>query len=117
MKTSRKWRITGTVLLIAGLIVCGASAALFGFDFSALNTSVFVTNEYEISGSFRDVSVRGTTETVVFEKSTDGKCRVVCFEDEKQPHAASLQTDTKSFQGASSISLCLTPTGQAYLLD
>ncbi|MBQ9030214.1 MAG: DUF4097 family beta strand repeat protein [Parasporobacterium sp.] len=94
MRKHRKLLITAIVLLIAGAVICGASFAGLGFSVKALASGNYVTNSYEITEEFRSISVQGDTEEIVFAPSEDGTCKVVCFEDEQEPHQVRVEKET-----------------------
>ena len=94
MRAHKKLFVFATVLLAAGVIICGISFAILGFDIRALNTLNLVTNEYEIDDDFEHISIRGDIESVVFAVSEEGKCRVVCYEDERDLHSVRVEEDT-----------------------
>jgi DUF4097 and DUF4098 domain-containing protein YvlB len=96
MKTTGKWAIFGTVLLVSGLITCWLSYALFGFDLESLNTTEYVYNTYEVKGTFKDIKIEADTEKISFVLSTDGKCKVECFENKEAPHEVTNSSNTLS---------------------
>ena len=86
MEKSRKWIVAGVVLLAAGVLICGISFGSLGFDFGNLNTVTYVTNTYDVTEDFRNIAMNGDTEDITFLSSDDGNCRVVCYEEENEPH-------------------------------
>ena len=89
----RGWML-GVLLVIAGVLICGAALAAVGFDFSKLGTGKYAVNTYEASGSFRRIAVLGDTEKIVFALSEDGGSRVVCREKEDEPHTVRVEDGT-----------------------
>ncbi|MBO4926390.1 MAG: DUF4097 family beta strand repeat protein [Clostridia bacterium] len=94
MRGRKRGLIVAAVLLAAGALVCGAALASAGFDFSRLGMVEYKTNTYAVSGDFQHILLRGDREKIVFAPSEDGACRVVCREDEKEPHAVRVENDT-----------------------
>ena len=86
--------IVAVVLLAAGALVCCAALASVGFDFSKLSIGNYETNVYAVDGRFQHIIIRGDREKIALAPSEDGKCRVVCREDEKEPHAVRVDNDT-----------------------
>ena len=43
MRNAGKWIIAAVVLLVLGLVVCGAALGMLGFDFTKLGTVRYVT--------------------------------------------------------------------------
>ena len=93
MDRRRHWIRLAVALSLAGLLLGGAALALMGFDFTGLSTVRYVTNTCEVEESFRDIAVRAGDAKVAFAPSEDGRCRVVCREDEKRPHSVRVEGD------------------------
>lgn len=85
MNTKKKWIVAALILLGTGVVICGIALVATGFDFGRLSTGKYVTNTHTIEDEFQDIQVNLDTEKVVFSPSDDGSCRVVCFEEEKDP--------------------------------
>ena len=94
MRTHKRLTVLAIVLVVLGILVCAISFTAMGFDFKALNTADYVTNEYEVGESFENISITGDTEEIVFAPAEDGKCRVVCYEDKKEPHNVRVESGT-----------------------
>ena len=92
MRRSKKiWIIVAILLVIIGsLIFTGALAAL-DFDFSKLSTQKYETNAYEINEDFDKILINVETTDITFLPADNGKCKVVCFEEEKIKHSAVVQ--------------------------
>ena len=91
----KKWIIIVAVgLVIFGAVVCGAAAAAMHFDFGRLNNSKYETNTYNVKESFSSIYIDVTTEKITFKPSEDGKCSVVCLEDENLKHEVSVSDGT-----------------------
>lgn len=94
MGKSGKWIITAVVLLVAGVLICGISIGIMGFDFGKLSTVTYVTNTYDVSDRFQNITINGDTENILFVSAEDGKCRVVCFEEENDLHNVRVEDQT-----------------------
>lgn len=90
-KTRIAFIIIAVALILAGAAICTVVLASTGFDLSKFNNKKLVTNTYDVDEDFRDISIKTSTADVVFEPSQDGKCRVVCLEEEKQLHSVSVR--------------------------
>ena len=80
------------IIIAAALILIGAISfviIMFSCDwnFLALSTVKYQTTEYEISDDFTDISITADTEHITVLPSTDGKCRIVCYLDERAQHS------------------------------
>lgn len=70
--------ILATIFVIAGIALSVVSIAVKGFDFTVFETGKLVTENYDITDSFSEVSVSALTCDVYFKKSTDGGTHVEC---------------------------------------
>ncbi len=86
----KKWIITAVALVIVGAIVCFGTAAAVHFDFEKLDSVQYETNTYAVKESFRGIAVTASEEKVFFKPAEDGKCTIVCFEEENREHRVSV---------------------------
>ncbi len=100
MNKKMKGLLIGVILVVVGLALLGVAMASAGFDFSRLSTRKYVENTYEVGEGFQHIQIGCDTEEIRFVLSEDGKCRVVCREDEKEPHAVKAAGDTLTIQSA-----------------
>ena len=98
MGKSGKWIITAIVLLVTGIVICGVSFGVLGFDLGKLSTVTYVTNTYDVSEKFQNISIDGDTENIKFVFSEEGKCRVVCFEEENDLHTVRVEDQTLTIE-------------------
>ena len=90
----KKWILAAVALVIAGAVICLAAAAAMHFDFGKLDSGKYETNTYEVKEIFRSISVTGSAEKVFFRPAEDGKCRVVCLEEEHLRHEVTVAGGT-----------------------
>jgi DUF4097 and DUF4098 domain-containing protein YvlB len=88
------WLIIAGSLLIFGLVMFVIVMSINGWDFSNLGASRLITNTHEIENSFNSISINTTTADISILPSTDGACRVECYELEKAKHSVSVKDDT-----------------------
>ena len=101
-KTLIIWLVVAVCLvLIGGAVFCLAMAANH-WDFSLLNSDKMETNTYDVTEDFQSISIHSETEAIEFRLSDDGKCRVVCLENEKEKHDISVQNGTLSIEQSDS---------------
>lgn len=95
-KSVKIWLIVAVCLTVAGIAVFAAAMSVGQWNFSVFNTEKYVTNTYDINEDFKNISINTKTADIVFAKSDDGKCRVVCFEreNEKEKHVVSVTYGT-----------------------
>ena len=92
MKKSRKAAlIVSAALIVLGGVLFVSAAAFTGFDFSVLEMSSLTRKEYEVNGSFKDISIDAKDCAVRLRYSEDGKCRVVCGENENITHTVEVK--------------------------
>ncbi len=92
--TEKGWRKMGVSLVGVGLLVFVAAMLVLGFDFSKLSTMRYETNTYEISGDFSSIAINTDTTTIDFMLSKDESCQMVCYENEKVKHSATVKDGT-----------------------
>lgn len=91
LKRTKIWLIVALCLVFAGAGLFLIGMAKNEWRFRSLGTKNFVTNSYEIEEEFNGVFLDANTADVNFKYSTDGKCRVVCFENVKEKHSATVE--------------------------
>lgn len=95
MKKSKKAAlIVSAALIVLGGVLYAGAAAFTGFDFSVLETASLTRKEYEVNGSFKDISIDAKDCAVRLRYSEDGKCRVVCGENENITHTVEVKDNT-----------------------
>lgn len=100
MDKGKKWKITAFILLGAGVLICLIAFAAAGFDFKRLSTVRYITNTYDTEGRFQNIRIDADIENISFVPSDNGECRVVCYEEEKNPHKVQIIDDTLSIERA-----------------
>ena len=98
MSAFKKWLIVAAVLIVAGIVVCGASATFVKFDFTQFNTVEQELNRYDVDGDFKDIKVNVDTEDVKLVPVTDGKCYVECLEEKGSHHIVGVNGDTLTIE-------------------
>lgn len=88
------WIVVAVVLIITGAALCALSTVVLGFDPVNTSTVEYVENTYEVSGSFKNISIAVDTDDIEFQKSQDGKCSLVCIEVEDIRHEAKINGNT-----------------------
>lgn len=83
MSKNKKWLITATFLILVGCIIFAAVMMRLDWDFSKLSTSKYITKTYDIVEDFNDISIKADTADITFSLAEDGKCKVVCYDNEK----------------------------------
>lgn len=93
-KTTKRWLIIATFLLLIGCIIFGGVMTVYKWDFSKLSTNKYETNKYDINDNFKNISVNVKTADIVFVASEKAKAEVVCYEQDNANHEVSVDNDT-----------------------
>ena len=86
---------TAIAILIAVLVVaiggglCFAGLSAVHFDFKKLDRTEYLTRTYDFSDPIREIDLTCGTSDVELIAAEDGRCRVVCFENERERYAVS----------------------------
>ena len=91
MRKTTIWLMVATLLVILGTTVFGVAACSVGWDFTKFSTRKYETNTYEVHEEFSNISMQTDTADILFVPSDDGKCKVVCYEWERQKHSVAVQ--------------------------
>ncbi len=86
--------IVAAVLVTLGIAVLVAAFALNGFKFMKFDNSELITETFSVDDAFTNIEVASNVADVVFERSEDGKCRVVCVEREQRKFEVKVENGT-----------------------
>lgn len=93
-KTRKSTFLIAGLLCVAGLVIGLVSLIAVGFDYQKLSTVTFETNTYEITEAFDAIAIDIDIADICFLPSEDGVCKVVCREEEKLKHTATVENGT-----------------------
>ncbi|HPE94550.1 MAG TPA: DUF4097 family beta strand repeat-containing protein [Bacillota bacterium] len=93
-KATKIWLIAATSLVVLGLITFVVAMTVNHWDFKKLSTATFETNTYEVSEGFNNIAMKTKTAEIFFAVSDDGRCRVDCYEAEKEKHSVTVENST-----------------------
>ncbi len=93
-KSTKIWLIIATSLVALGCIMFSALMTVNEWDFTKLNTAKYETNTYEVTEAFNRISMLTDTANILFVRSDDKVCKVVCYEMSNMKHATTVQDDT-----------------------
>lgn len=88
------WLIIASVLVIIGILMLGSVMISLDWNFANLSTKQYETATYEIQQEFNNIFVDSDTADIGFALSSDGKCKVVCYEEENSKHSVSVSDGT-----------------------
>ena len=95
----KKAVMTGILILVLGIVVCGVSFALMGFTFGDFAAPKYETVTTECSGDFTKIVIQGKTENVsirsIQEAYPDTRTpRVTCWENDWMKHTVTVEKET-----------------------
>ncbi len=93
MKKIKSLLIVALALMVIGGIIFTGVMMVLDWDFKKLSTVKYETNSYEIE-DFKNIKITTSTAKIIFKPSTDGKNKVVCFEESNEKHQVALNEDT-----------------------
>lgn len=93
-KTMKIWFIIAGLFVLAGAVVFVVVMSLNDWDFKKLGTVKYKTNSYVIEEDFSEIIITTTTADIQILPSEDGKCKVVCYEEEKLKHEVKIESNT-----------------------
>ena len=93
-KITKLMVIFATSLIILGGAIFTVAMTLNGWDFSKLNARDYVTKTYEITEEYNSIDIDVSTTDINIKLSTDGKCMVVTYEDEKIEYTPNVSNGT-----------------------
>ena len=97
-KTTKIALIIAGSLLVVGMILFSVVMSIQKWDFTTLSTGKYISNSYEISDDFNNLSIGTDTGNIIFALSDDGICKVECYEKERAKHSVSVKENTLYIQ-------------------
>ena len=95
-KAVKMWLTAAAALVVLGVILFAGAMIASGGNLNEIGTVTYTTNTYEVDGDFKNISIDVKTTKIEFATADNGRCKIVCFEDEKVRHSASVQNGTLS---------------------
>lgn len=86
--------ITATLLVIFGIGIMAFSLPTANRNLDVHNFSPTVTAEHTVTEAFDNINIDINTANVNFYLSEDENCHVICNEDSRSPHTASVKDNT-----------------------
>ena len=97
-KSTVTWLVAAACLVLVGGMIFCLTMATHHWDFNLLNSNQMEAKTVDITEDFRNISILSNIEDIDFRFSDDGKCRVVCFEREKEEHTVTVLDDTLTIE-------------------
>ncbi len=82
-KTTKLWLLIASALVVLGSLLFVGVMTAYRWDFTKLSTVTYETVTHDIDEEFHSVSIETDTADIHLLPSEDGKCKVVCHQEEK----------------------------------
>ena len=86
--------IVAAILVAAGVALFAVALVSAKFDWSALGTTQYETNNYAAEGDFQKIEINTKATDVTLEPSGNGNCYVVCRERTNVKHTVAVEEGT-----------------------
>ena len=86
MSKIAKILIASICFIVAGILIFAIALGASGWDFSKMGNNDYQTKEHEITQEFNSLSLNTITADITLIPTTDEKCKVICYENEKICH-------------------------------
>ena len=93
-KTTKVWLTVAVCLAVTGNVVFLAVMASCGWDFTKLSTISYQTTSCDIDESFDRIAVNIDIAHLRLLPSSDGQCRVTCYQEINRPHTVTVADNT-----------------------
>ena len=93
-KSAKIWLIIALSLIVVGAIIFTGVMLVLKWDFKKLSTAKYQTNTYQITDTFKNISVETDTADIDFVVSENDKISVVCKEQENYKHSVKVSNET-----------------------
>ena len=82
-KTTKLWLLIAAALTVLGSLLFVGVMTAYGWDFTKLSTVTYETVTHDIEAEFHSASIETETADIRLLPSEDGKCKVICHQEEK----------------------------------
>jgi len=97
-RAAKIWLIAASSLVLIGCIILGGIMTMLKWDFTKLSTVKYETNNYEIAGGFKNISIKANTADILFVASESQDCTIICYEQEKVRHTVAVEDNTLAIE-------------------
>lgn len=97
-KFTKIWLIIAASLVLIGATIFAGVMSVLKWDFKFFSTTKFETNTYEISESYKNISVVTDTTDITFLPTESEKTSVVCNEHQNLNHSVTVKDDTLTIE-------------------
>lgn len=101
-RAAKIWLIAASILVLIGCIIFGGIMTMLKWDFTKLSTVKYETNNYEIAGGFKNISIKANTADILFVASESQDCTIICYEQEKVRHTVAVEDNTLAIEAKDS---------------
>ncbi len=89
--TVKIWLITAALLIIFGVAIVVLTGCSANWNINRLGTRKYQTKTYDITEDFSSISINTDTADILFARSENESCKVVCFEEESLWHSVKVE--------------------------
>ncbi len=93
-KKTKTWLVIAAFLAVIGGVIFGGVMMKLEWDFTKLSTVEYVSNDYEITENYRNITIVTDTADVVFAPSETATSSVVCYEQKNMVHTVAVRDGT-----------------------
>ncbi len=93
-KKSTIWIIIAAFLVVIGTITFTIVMSVNKWEMKTISTDNYEKKTYDVTEDFGDIDIQVETDDICFVVSTDGKCKVECYENENEKHSVSVSNNT-----------------------
>lgn len=90
-KSTKSWLAASIILIMTGAVIFTALLWSNNWDIKKLSNEKFRTVTFNLTEEFDAISIKGSDADITFLRSDDNTARVVCYENIKQKHTASVE--------------------------
>ena len=87
----RMWVVVALCFVLVGTILFTIGMSKNDWNFKKIAARNFETNTYELLDDFESISINTTTADIDIQYATDGRCKVVCYENKKEKHYTAIE--------------------------
>ncbi len=85
--------IVATLLILIGGAIFTGVMTMLKWDFTKLSTVKYETNEYKITGEYKNISINTDTADIVFIPAENEEISVICYEQKNLKHTVTVKEE------------------------
>lgn len=93
-RSTKIWVIIAVILVLIGFLIFRGVMSHLNWDFTKLSTADYVTNSYEITEEYKNISIISDTADIEFAVSDIPESSVKCYEQANVKHDVTVKNNT-----------------------